>query len=82
MSLEGGTGSKKNLFLNGALHQKNNNINTSNQDQKNKPLSGKTIPNPMANLSMEQLNRQHFDAMNSLHSEFSKFKDNHSKIVK
>lgn len=31
---------------------------------------------------MDQLNRQHFDAMNSLHSEFSKFKDNHSKIVK
>lgn len=90
MSLESGAGSKKNLFLNGALHQKNvnqikidqNNINSSNQDQKNKPSSGKTIPNPMGNLSMDQLNRQHFDAMNSLHSEFSKFKDNHSKIVK
>ncbi len=36
----------------------------------------------LSNMSLEQLNRQHFDAMINLHSEFSKFKDNHSKLVK
>lgn len=90
MSIESGTGSKKNLLLNGPLYQKNvikikidqNNINTSNQDLKIKQNSVKPVSNPLINLPSDQLNRQHFDAMNNLHSEFSKFKDNHSKLVK
>lgn len=82
---------------NGPLFHKNvikmkldqNNINSSNQDPmtKSKPGFNNTKGssnnnNTLSNLPLEQLNRQHFDAMNSLHSEFAKFKDNHSKLVK
>ena len=52
-----------------------------NQDRQ-KPTSVKPSSNNLSNLPLEQLNRHHFDAMNNLHSEFSKFKESHSKIVK
>lgn len=75
-------GSKKIISgNNGPLFQKNvikmkidqNNINTSNQEtsySKSKPIIGsnKLISDPLNNVPLEQLNRQHFDAMNNLHS--------------
>ncbi len=75
-------GSKKIISgNNGQLFQKNvikmkidqNNINTSNQEvsySKHKPIIGssKLSSDPLNNVPLEQLNRQHFDAMNSLHS--------------
>ena len=90
MSHQNGNGSRKNLLLNGPLYQKNvnlkkidqNNINVTNQEGKFKPMSAKPATNPLSNMPLEQLNRHHFDVMNSLHSEFSKFKENHSKSVK
>ena len=48
----------------------------------NAPKTSNTGVLSLENIPLEQLNRQHFDAMNSLHNEFSKFKDNHSKFVK
>lgn len=45
-------------------------------------MSAKPASNPLSNMPLEQLNRHHFDVMNSLHSEFSKFKENHSRSVK
>ncbi len=53
-----------------------------NNQERPKPSSVKPTTNALSNLPLEQLNRHHFDAMNNLHSEFSRFKENHSKIVK